>query len=97
MAYSPMTRIAMDVEIFLRWLKADVEILYYSEPLVIMHYGGLSDKHAFVGYKEVRSALMEKGFSRLLTEVQYLCKFIGHVAGRVQSTILANLRSRYNG
>jgi glycosyltransferase involved in cell wall biosynthesis len=86
-------RIAMDVEIFLRWIKAGVKIVYYPGPFVIMHYGGLSDRHAFAGYREVRTALLEKGFSRFLTDIQYFCKFIIHSIGRVQSAILVHLRN----
>lgn len=68
--------IAMDVEIFLRWLKYGVKIDYFPEILTQMQTGGASGRHASEGYRQVRNALLRHGFSAPLAHLQYWGKII---------------------
>jgi glycosyltransferase involved in cell wall biosynthesis len=70
--------IAMDVEIFLRWMKQGVRICYLPEPLVGMRAGGVSGRQAKQGFLEVRRALIGHGFSPALAQLQYAGKCIVH-------------------
>lgn len=63
--------IAMDVEIFLRWLKYDVKIDYLPEILTQMQTEGVSGRHAVEGYRQVRDALLRHDFSSPLAHLQY--------------------------
>lgn len=67
--------IAMDVEIFLRWLRKGVNIAYLPDPLVAMQAGGLSGRCAFQGYREVKRALVANRFPVLPANIQYFAKF----------------------
>lgn len=67
-------RIAMDVEIFFRWITRKVKITYLPEVLVKMHAGGESGRHALTGYREVRNAALRYGFNPFWVNVQYLSK-----------------------
>jgi len=63
--------IAMDVEIFLRWLKSGVKIDYIPEILVYMQTEGVSGHNAVAGYHQVRNALVRHDFSPPLAYLQY--------------------------
>lgn len=67
-------RIAMDVEIFFRWMTRQVRIAYLPEVLVKMHAGGESGRQALVGYREVRRAAIIHGFSPVLSYLQFCGK-----------------------
>lgn len=69
-------RIAMDVEIFLRWMSRGVTIRYLPEVLAIMETGGVSGQQATAGYREVRKAAVQHGYSALLATVNYLGKML---------------------
>lgn len=62
-------RFAMDVDLFLRWIKSGVRIHYMPEPFVRMQAGGLSGKFAFESFAEKKRALLSNGFPRLLTSL----------------------------
>lgn len=66
--------IAMDVEIFLRWLTMGVSICYLPEVLAKMQIGGASGQNALKGYREVRRAALEYGLSPLLAQLQFMGK-----------------------
>jgi glycosyltransferase involved in cell wall biosynthesis len=68
-------RIAMDVEIFLRWLRKGVNIAYLPDPLVAMQAGGLSGRSALQGYREVKRALSTYRFPSLPVTIQYISRF----------------------
>ena len=67
-------RIAMDVEMFLCWLRKGVRICYLPEVLANMQIGGASGQNAIKGYREVRTAALQHGFSRLLANIQFVGK-----------------------
>lgn len=73
--FDPSYRIAMDVEIFLRWKRMGLTITYLPEPLVKMQIGGMSGRHAFKGYREVRRAMILKGLPVFLVNVLFLTRF----------------------
>jgi len=85
--------IAMDIDIFLRWLTAGVRIEYLPEPLVAMHYGGLSDRRPYDGYREARRAFIENGFPALPVRMLYICKCLLHRVGKIHAVLLAYLRN----
>ncbi|MHC1696713.1 MAG: glycosyltransferase family 2 protein [Geobacteraceae bacterium] len=91
--FSTEYQIAMDVEIFLRWGTARVSIDYLPEPLVAMHYGGLSDRRPFEGYREAKRAFIENGYSILLVSLLYACKCLLHRVGKIHAALLAYLRN----
>lgn len=68
--------IAMDVEIFLRWLQHGVKIDYLPEILTEMQTDGVSGRHAVEGYRQVRNALLHHGFSPPLAQLQYWSKIV---------------------
>lgn len=70
-------RIAMDVEIFLRWMSCGVVIRYLPEVLTIMETGGASGQLAITGYREARQAAVLLGYSQLLSMIQYWGKRAG--------------------
>jgi GT2 family glycosyltransferase len=63
-------RIAMDVEIFLRWRAHGVRIKYLPEVFVNMKCGGVSGKFAEEGFFESRKALLKYRYSALLVNLQ---------------------------
>ncbi|MRR56758.1 MAG: glycosyltransferase [Deltaproteobacteria bacterium] len=67
--------IAMDVEIFLRWLRERVKVVYVPDSLVSMQAGGLSGRRAFHGYREVKRALLAHKFPKFLADIQYVARF----------------------
>lgn len=67
--------VAMDVEIFLRWLRKGVNITYLPDSLVAMQAGGLSGRLAFQGYREVKKALSVNSFPALPANIQYIARF----------------------
>ncbi|MEI6213339.1 MAG: glycosyltransferase family 2 protein [Desulfuromonadales bacterium] len=69
-------RVAMDVEIFLRWSTKGVRIMYLPEMYVSMQTGGLSGQCAEEGFRESRCALLHHGFSPFLVHVQFVCKLL---------------------
>lgn len=69
-------RIAMDVEIFLRWNRAGKHIQYLERPLAIMQVGGVSGVQAKAGFDEYRRAAILHGYSPVLANIQYACKII---------------------
>ncbi len=75
-------QIAMDVEMYLRWVKAGLKIVYFPEPFVQMKAGGISGSDAFKGYREARDAFLEKGYSRFLIYTQYFSKLMLHLVCR---------------
>lgn len=77
-------RIAMDIEIFLRWRKAGVNIAYLPKPLVNMQAGGISGNHAFQGYKETKKAFIKYGYSPLWVNILYLARFWVHFIAEAQ-------------
>lgn len=74
--YNEDFRIAMDVEIFLRWQRNSVEVQYVARPLAIMRVGGLSGVEAEGGFDEYRRALIMHGYPALVANMQYLFKLI---------------------
>lgn len=86
-------RIAMDVEIFLRWLTSGVAIDYLAEPLVIMHYGGVSDRRPYDGYREACQAFLEHGFPPLAVWPLYLAKCMFHGIGKIHAALLAHMKN----
>jgi glycosyltransferase involved in cell wall biosynthesis len=87
-------RIAMDIDIFLRWLTAGVRIAYLPEPLVAMHYGGLSDARPYDGYREARRAFLTHGFPPLPVWFLYFSKCLLHRIGKIHAAVLAYLKNR---
>ncbi len=71
--------IAMDVEIFLRWLRKGVTIAYLPDTLVAIQAGGVSGRSALQGYREVKRALSAHGYSALLANIQYFARFGLHL------------------
>lgn len=67
-------RIAMDVEIFFRWMIHQVNIAYLPEILVSMRSGGVSGQLAIRGFQEVRRAALQHGFNAFLVHLQYVGK-----------------------
>jgi glycosyltransferase involved in cell wall biosynthesis len=78
-------RVAMDVEIYLRWIKAGVKIYYLPESLVNMTAGGASGRRALVGYSETKRAFIEKGFSRPVVNLLYIARLLVHFIAKMQS------------
>ena len=69
-------RIAMDVEIFLRWMSCGVVIKYLPQVLATMETGGVSGQQALLGYREARQAFVQHGYSALLATMNYLGKLL---------------------
>lgn len=91
--FSSKYRIAMDIDIFLRWVAAGVMIDYLPVPLVAMHYGGLNDRNPFEGYREAKRAFIDNGFPALPVNLLYICKCLLHRIGKIHATLLAYLRN----
>ncbi len=86
-------RIAMDIDMFARWVSAGVNICYLPEPLVAMHYGGLSDRRPFEGYKEARQALILNGYPVFTVTLLYFIKCLLHYVGKWHAAVLVFLRN----
>lgn len=86
-------RIAMDVEIYLRWLKSGVRIDYLPEPLSVMHYGGVSDKRPYDGYREACRAFLEHGYPSATVWLLYFAKCLLHRIGKIHAALLAYVKS----
>jgi len=69
-------RIAMDVEMFLRWQARGVRIQYLPDALVSMKYGGVSNQCAEEGFREARRAFLRYDFSPLVVNFQFACKLL---------------------
>lgn len=86
--YDSSYTIAMDVEIFLRWVRNGVNIDYLPEPLAVVQGGGVSGKRALEGYREVKTALLSNRFSTILTHIQFVARlglqFILYVSERLR-------------
>lgn len=68
--------IAMDVELFSRWIRNQVVIRYQPLSLVRMQSGGVSGRESYRGYREARTALVANGFSPVVALVQMWSRFI---------------------
>lgn len=68
-------RIAMDVEIFLRWMRKGINIAYLQDSLVAMQAGGVSGRSALQGYREVKRALSTYKFPLIPLTIQYFSRF----------------------
>jgi glycosyltransferase involved in cell wall biosynthesis len=90
--FSLQYRIAMDVEIYLRWVVSGVRIGYLPEPLAVMHYGGTSDRHPYDGYREVRRAYLEHGYPAMPVWLLYVAKCLLHQVGKCHASVLAYLK-----
>lgn len=82
--------IAMDVEIYLRWLSSCIRVEYFPEPLVAMYYGGVSNRRPYEGYREVYRALVEYGYPRFPAWLLYISKCLLHNIGKIHASLLAN-------
>lgn len=85
-------RIAMDVEIFLRWLKSGVRIEYLSEPLAAMQFGGMSSRMPYDGYREVRRSFIEYGYPKLVVWALYGAKCFLHHIGNIHTDLVVHLK-----
>lgn len=83
-AFSKKYRIAMDVEVYLRWVRSGINIRYLPEALVGMLAGGVSSRHAPLGYSEARRAFIEKGFPKIVIDVLYMVRLIAHAASVIE-------------
>lgn len=68
-------RIAMDVEIFLRWMRNGINIVYLPDTLVAMQAGGMSGRSALQGYREAKRAFSTYRFPSLPVTIQYISRF----------------------
>ena len=82
--FSKNYKIAMDVEIYLRWIRSGIDIRYLPEALVEMAAGGVSGRHACLGYSEVTRAFIEKGFPKIVVYFLYMAKLIAHAASVIE-------------
>ncbi len=87
-------RIAMDVEIFLRWFKAGVRINYLPEALVAMYYGGVSNSRPYDGYREAQCAFIQHGYPLVVVYLLYVAKCLLHHIGCIHASLLVFLKSR---
>lgn len=69
-------KIAMDVEMFIRWQRAGVWIDYLPIPLVNMNTGGASNQAGSLGCREVRAAFLRHGYPMLLVTIQFVCRMV---------------------
>ena len=77
-------RFSMDFELFLRWIKAGVEIRYIPEVLVRMQTGGASGRHIYKGFSENLRALEAHGFNRTLALFQF---FVKHLVQQILESV----------
>lgn len=68
--------VAMDVDIFFRWLSNGVRMKYVPEVYTLMQQGGVSGRLDRVGYGEFRDAAIRHGRSPLMAWVQYGSKLV---------------------
>ena len=92
--YCPEYKVAMDVEIFLRWLRKGVEIAYIPKCLVKMQAGGVSSQNGLIGCKEAKKALITYNFPRFLANIQYVCKIALHYLAILQTQFRPNFHYR---
>jgi len=71
-------KIAMDVEMFLRWKRASVSIKYLPIPLVVMQVGGVSGQSAIQGFDETRRIFLEYGYPWFVVNLLCLSKTVIH-------------------
>ena len=69
-------RIAMDVEIFLRWKSCGVKVAYLPEVFVNMNCGGASGKYAEVGFREASKAFLRYESSPFWVNIQLVSKLV---------------------
>lgn len=69
-------KIAMDVDLFAKWLRAGLEIAYLPESLVAMEAQGVSGRQVFRGFFEKRRILIGHAFPRFLVELQFIMGFL---------------------
>ncbi|MGE0917095.1 glycosyltransferase family 2 protein [Trichlorobacter lovleyi] len=69
-------RIAMDVEMFLRWRSRKIRILYLPVVLVNMKYGGVSTQFAEAGFREARRAFLNYRYLSLVVNLQFAGKLL---------------------
>jgi glycosyltransferase involved in cell wall biosynthesis len=81
-------RIAMDVEIFFRWMSSGIKMRYVPEVLVNMQAGGASGNQAFLGYSEARIAALQHGFHPFLIQLQYIGKLTVWCLLRLKDKVL---------
>jgi len=79
--------IAMDVEIFLRWIRTGVKITYLPEVMVAMQSGGVSGQRAFHGYREARRALAAHRFLVIPATIQYVARYVVQVVVLMQEKL----------
>ena len=65
-------RYAMDIDLYLRWVRSGLTIGYLGEPLARMLAGGIGGQNAFAAFAEGRRVMIENGFSPAMASVQYL-------------------------
>jgi len=69
-------RIAMDVEIFLRWKSLGVKMIYLPEVFVNMESGGYSCQCATNGYQEAKKAFLYYGYSIFFVNLHMVGKLL---------------------
>ena len=69
-------RIAMDVEMFLRWRSHGARIKYLPEVFATVMCGGVSGQCATDGYREAKNAFLHYGYSPILVNVQLVGKLL---------------------
>ncbi len=84
-------RIAMDVEMFLRWSSKGVTIKYLPEAFVNMKCGGVSGQCAEEGFREARRAFLRYEFSPFLVNLQFVCKLLGNRILLVGTKLMVHL------
>lgn len=82
-------RVAMDVEIFLRWIRHNIRIEYLPQALVRMGAGGVSGRCALLGYREARRALACYGYPAVPASIQYLARVVLQRVVAVQEKLRA--------
>lgn len=71
-------RIAMDVDMYLRWKGSSVTMKYLPVPLVVMKAGGVSGQSALQGFDEARRIFLGYGYPWLVVNLLYLSKIVIH-------------------
>lgn len=76
--FNTSLRVAMDVDMYLRWKESSVSMKYLPIPLVRMKAGGVSGQSALQGFDEVRRIFIGYGYPWLAVYLQYLSKIVIH-------------------
>ena len=76
--FNTSLRIAMDVDMYLRWKKSSVAMKYLPVPLAMMKVGGVSGQSALQGYEEVRRTFLGYGYPWLVVNLLFLAKIVIH-------------------